>query len=76
MGTSGSLSLGDVSWSNSENAPTNTSHGHWSVGNDDYDQFLTGGSFMMSSEGKKLTPTQAAEQMWKDFMERAGVSYA
>ncbi|MBA3068444.1 MAG: toll/interleukin-1 receptor domain-containing protein [Hyphomonas sp.] len=76
MGTSGGLSLGDVSWSNSENAPSNTSHGHWSVGNDDYDQFLTGGSFMMSSEGKKLTPTQAAEQMWKDFMERAGVSYA
>lgn len=67
--------FGDLFWSNSENGPTSNSNGHWTISADDYDQYLTGGSFMMSGQDKQLTPLQAAEQMWTDFMERAGVSY-
>lgn len=68
-------SLGDVFWSDSENAPTTSANGFWTIAADDYDQYLTGGSFMMSGQEKKLTPYQAAEQMWTDFMGRAGVAY-
>ena len=70
--------MGDIYWSNQENAARNTSNGNWTIGHTDYDQHLEGGDYENFSTDKKrgATPKAAAEIMWNNFIERAGISHA
>ncbi len=70
--------MGDIYWSNQENAPRNTANGNWTIGNTDYDQHLEGGDYDHFSGDRKggSTPKAAAEVMWNRFIERAGISHA
>jgi hypothetical protein len=72
---SGSVGFGDVYYSFSENAPPNTANGGLNIESDEYDLFLKSGPFGFGAEEQRLTPEQAAEHLWAQFLEHAGVSY-
>ena len=69
--------MGDIFWSNEENAERNTSNGSWSIGHTEYDQHLEGGDYSFGGERRRgFAPKGAAELMWNGFIERAGISHA
>ena len=77
-GASGSLSIGDISWSYEENAAANTSNGWAFIGHDDYAQYFETStmSFMSSRDSeKKMTAEDLASKLWESLIERAGISY-
>lgn len=74
-GRSGNMGFSDLYYSFSENAPANTANGGFNIESDDYDLFLKSGPFGFGAEDQRLTPEQAAEQLWTDFLDRAGVSH-
>lgn len=67
------VGLGDISFSFAENAPSNTANGMFTVEADEYELYL---SSMMGFGGqqKRLTSEAAAEQLWENFLEQAGVT--
>ena len=68
----GGLGLGDIYYSFSENAP-NSVNGIFHIESDEYEMYLS--SMMpIGSAWKRLTPEEAAEHLWADFIEKAGVS--
>jgi hypothetical protein len=71
----GHTHIGDLYWSNSASAPANTSSGSFSIEHDDYEMYLSSLDFMRGKTGK-LSPQQAAEQLWEKFIEEAGISHA
>lgn len=70
-----SVGFGDISYSFSENAPANTSNGSFNIEADEYELYLSGITFGFSGEDKRITPEEAAEQLWMDFLEQAGITY-
>jgi hypothetical protein len=72
---SGGHGMGDIYYSFSENSPPNTSNGGFSIDNDDYELYLSNGSFGFRQSEEGMTPVQAAEHLWTEFLEQAGVSY-
>ena len=72
---SGNAGLGDIYYSFSENAPANTANGSFSVEADEYDLYLKPNLFAYSDDDKKLSAQGAAEFLWEQFLEQAGVSY-
>lgn len=72
---SGSRGMGDIYWSFAENAEPNTSNGGYSVGNDEYELYLTEGSYGFRERKERMSPAEAAEALWTEFLEQAGVSY-
>jgi hypothetical protein len=67
---------GDISYVNQRYAEANTSNGSIRIEHDAYQQYLTLDSFGMSGrEKERLTPGQAAEQLWTAFVHRAGIEY-
>lgn len=73
-GRNGSIGFGDIYYSFSENAPANTANGGFSIESDDYDLFLKSGPFGFGGGEQRLTPQQAAEMLWTNFLQQAGVS--
>ncbi len=69
------MGFADIYYSFSENAPLNTANGGFSIEADEYDLFLRPHMFFISDQDKKLTPQQAAELLWSEFIKQAGVSY-
>ena len=69
----GAPGLGDIRYSFSENAPANTANGMFYIESDKYEMYL---SSMMpfGSSRERLTLEEAAERLWADFIEKAGVS--
>ncbi len=68
------LGFGDISYSFTENAPPNTTNGIFTIEADEYELYLTS---MMSGFGRhheRLAPEAAAEQIWEDFLQHAGVT--
>lgn len=67
------MGLGDISYSFTENAPANTANGMFMIEADEYELFL---SSMMGfgQHEKRLTPEVAAERLWEDFLQQAGVT--
>lgn len=67
------VGLGDISFSFTENAPPNTANGMFTVQADEYELYL---SSMMGFGGQqeRLSPEVAAEQLWENFLEQAGVT--
>lgn len=71
-----SFALGDIYFSFSENAATSTANGGFNVSSDEYDQFLVVTMAMFGNRPDRLNPEQAAEYLWGQFIEQAGITYA
>lgn len=69
------VGMGDIYYSFTENAPTNTSNGGFSVESDEYELFLQARMFAASNDDERLSPRGAAELLWSEFIQQAGVSY-
>jgi hypothetical protein len=67
-------SLSDIYYSFNENAPRSTANGGFSVSSDEYQLFLS--PSMFSVEKEKFSPEQAAEHVWNEFIEQAGITHA
>ena len=72
-GRKDNMGFGDISYSFTENAPANTANGMFMIEADEYELFL---SSMMGfgQHEKRLTPEAAAERLWEDFLQQAGVT--
>ena len=68
---------GDISYSYERHAMGNSSNGSFNVAADDYNLFLTAGPMAMmgQNEETKLSPEQAAEDLWNKFVKQAGIEY-
>lgn len=73
---SGTIGFGDIYYSNSENAPANTSNGGFKIESDEYDLYLTHSFSFSSNQNERLTAKQAAEILWETLLEQSGVCYA
>lgn len=75
--STGGHGFGDISYVFAEDAADNTSNGGFNVENDEYEMFLTNTmNFMSGNQEDRMAPHQAAERLWTDFLEQAGVSLA
>lgn len=72
---SGGIGLGDIYYSFSENAPTNTANGGFNIVSDEYGLFLQAFTFARPDTDEKLSPQSAAEGLWIEFLQQAGISY-
>jgi len=70
------FALGDIYFSFTENAADNTANGGFNVSSDEYEQFLIVTMSMFGNETDQLNPEQAAEYLWNQFIEQAGISHA
>ena len=70
---SGDMALGDITYSFTENASPNTASGMFSIESDEYDLFLSS-LIGFGGHGERLTPEEAATQLWEEFLQQAGVA--
>lgn len=70
------FALGDIYFSFNENAADNTANGGFNVSSDEYEQFLVVTMMMFGNEPERLNPDQAAEYLWNQFIEQAGITHA
>ena len=70
----GGLGLGDIYYSFSENADPNSANGIFHIESDEYEMYLSSMMSFFGSGRERLTPEEAAEHLWADFIEKAGVS--
>ena len=69
--------FGDIYYAFNENALPNSMNGGFHIESDDYDLFLKPSMFQMagnSSDNAKLSAQEAAELLWSEFIEKAGLS--
>lgn len=74
--STGRHGFGDITYVFQEDAREGTANGGFTVGSDEYEQFLRSG--MMSSyraQNDRMTPKEAAEALYTDFLGQAGVEY-
>ena len=71
----GNASFGDIYYSFSENASENTANGGFSIECDEYDLFLKNNMFASAERDERLTAQGAAELLWTEFLEKAGVTH-
>jgi len=69
------VALGDIYYSFNENAGDNTANGSFNVSADDYEQFLSQTMNMFGNADERMTPQQAAEILWNEFIGNAGIAY-
>jgi len=72
--------FGDISFTYQRYAEANSSNGGYSVAADDYNLFLTTNAMNAmtmtgGSRSEKLSPEQAAEELWNSFVKQAGIEY-
>lgn len=68
--------FGEINFVNEAHAADNTSHGGISVEADEYQLYLAPSRLMGGrEEGMKFTAERAAEWLWNQFVERAGIEY-
>ena len=69
------LALGDIYYSYNENAGDNTANGGFNVSADDYEQFLIQTMNIFGNGDEQMTPQQAAETLWNEFIGKVGITY-
>jgi len=69
----GRSSFGDIIYSFQERAEPNTANGWFEIYADEYELFLKQNGMMHRDEDAKLSPSQAAAQLWEEFLEQAGI---
>ena len=67
--------MGDIFYSNSENASSNTASGWLTIDSDEYDLFLHWRGMGYTGEDQRVSSESAAELLWKEFLSRAGIEY-
>ena len=67
--------LGDIYYSFSENAPDNTANGSFRVESDDYQLFLRTEFTTRVPQNRTWSPAEAAQRLWEEFLQQAGISY-
>ncbi len=72
---SGNIGMGDIYYSFSENAPANTASGGFNIKSDEYELFLVPWMSAAFNNDERLSSHAAAEMLWSEFLEHAGVSY-
>ncbi len=70
------FALGDIYFSFNENAADNTANGGFNVSSDEYELFLVVTMSVFGNGPERLNPEQAAEYLWNEFIEQAGISHA
>lgn len=65
--------FGDISYSFSDRPDPNSSSGEFAIESDGFNLYLKAGLQVFSDSNEKLTPETAAESLWSDFMNQAGV---
>ena len=70
------VGFGDISYSFSENAPPNTANGMFTIEADEYELYLSSMMMGIGQHEEKLSPETAAEQLWEEFLQQAGVTSA
>lgn len=68
--------LGDIYYSFQEDAARNTANGGFNVASDEYELFLSPFMQMFHDGSEKLTADQAAEQLWNELIQQAGIDHA
>ena len=74
-GKSRNMGSGDISYVNQRHAERNTSNGSIRISNDEYQLFLSMDHYGYGHQQDKITPEQAAEKLWGDFVKQAGIEY-
>ena len=69
------MGFGDISYVHERFADANKSNGTVRVLHDDYAQFVTLDTFGYGTSNERLTPEQAADRLWIEFIKRAGIDY-
>ncbi|MDE2798464.1 MAG: toll/interleukin-1 receptor domain-containing protein [Gemmatimonadota bacterium] len=69
----GRMGLGDISYSFSENSAPNMANGIFYIESDGYEQYLVNTIGFRDDQGQ-LTPKNAAERLWTEFIQQIGVS--
>lgn len=69
------LALGDIYYSFGEYVGDNTANGIFTISSDDYEQFLTPTLGISTNVDERLTPQQAAEALWNEFIGNAGITH-
>ena len=72
----GSYMGSQISILNNRSDSTSSSNGGYAVDADDYQLFLTNHFSMTSSREKKMTPLDAANEIWGEMMKSIGIEYA
>lgn len=67
------MGLGDIYYSFSENADPNSANGIFHIDSDEYEMYLSS-MRPFDRDWERLTPEEAAECLWANFIEMAGVS--
>jgi len=67
--------FGDISYVHERHAAGNTANGFVRVEEDEYTLYLSMDSFFGRDREKRFTSKEAAESLWLDLMQRAGVEY-
>jgi hypothetical protein len=67
--------LGDIYYSFTAHAADNTSSGSFRVDADEYHLFLRPDSFRGGARDSKCTPQEAAQRLWQNFVEQAGITH-
>lgn len=65
----------DIYYSFSEDAPENSASGGFGVEADEYELFLKRTMSFSHDDEEHLTPERAAEALWSEFIQQAGISY-
>ena len=77
--SNGNMGMGDIYYSFSENAPYNTANGGFRVESDEYDLFLRPSMFTVQHDpghdNDRLSAQNAAEMLWREFLEQTGITY-
>lgn len=70
-------SFGEIDTVYGDRAPSNTSHGSFSVRSDEYEMFFTDGYFNFRGDSeKKLSALNVAQLIWDELVHKIGVDYA
>ena len=67
--------IGDISYSHQENSPPGTANGFFTIAHDEYELYLQPIMMVYGDNRDRLTPQEAAETIWTNFIEQAGISY-
>lgn len=69
--------FGNINYQFTPHTTDNSSNGSYNVEAYDYNLFLTAGPMAMMGRNQpsKLTPDQAAEELWNNFVKQAGIEY-
>lgn len=72
---SDTYAMGDIFFSHQLNAPSNTANGGFLIESDEYELFLSPQLFSFSEMPERVTAKEAAEYLWNDLLERAGIRH-